>query len=396
LELVAYAIPLILVLVALEAWVGHARGNELHRLNDSVSGFSCGALDQIVNVAVLAVFLGAYASLERRFGLVPLEVGSVAGWIVAFFGYDLAYYAFHRASHRVNFLWAAHIVHHQSEEYNLAVSLRQGAIATWVTYLFYLPLAFVGVPPAMFLAVHGIYQVYQFFVHTRLVGKLGPLEWIFATPSLHRVHHGRAPEHLDKNYGGFLNVWDRLFGSFALERGEPAFGITTGIRAWSPFWANFHYYAELFQTSKRAPTLASAVWVWLAPPEWKAPWQPDPPPHDRYDARPVRAFEPYLLLQLAHAVVGGSFLLLKGETLNGWVHALLSGLVLSTLFTVGAFFDRKPWAAPVEGVRTFVVACVFAGLDALGQLSPVIAAIGYVPALASLGACIALASHAHD
>ena len=394
-ELVPYAIPLFLVLIALEAWIGHARGKKLYRLNDFVSGLSCGALDQVVNVAALVVFLGAYAGLESRFGLVPFEVGSVVGWVVAFLGYDLCYYAFHRASHRVNFLWAAHIVHHQSEEYNLSVSLRQGAIATWMTFLFYLPLAFVGVPAEIFLVVHGVYQVYQFFVHTRLVGTLGPLEWIFATPSLHRVHHGRSPEHLDKNYGGFLNVWDRLFGSFALERGEPVFGITTGIRSWSPFWANFHYYSELFRTSRRAPTLGDAAWVWLAPPARRAAWHTTPD-HERYDAEPSRGFVPYLLVQLALALAGAWFLLVRGGALERWVLLILFGLVLSTLFCVGAFFDRKRWAAPMEGTRTFVVACVFAGLDALGQLSSVTAAVGYTLALASLGWCIALASHAKD
>ncbi len=391
-ELVAYAIPVFLSFALLEAFVGRVRGKKLYRLNDFVSGLCCGALDQIVNASAIVVFLGAYAWLGSRYGFSPIDPKNIAGWVLAFVGYDLCYYAFHRACHRVNFLWATHIVHHQSEEYNFGVSLRQGAMATWVTYVFYLPLALIGVRPEMFLVVHGVYQVYQFFVHTRLVKRLGPLEWIFATPSLHRVHHGRTPDCLDKNYGGFLNVWDRLFASYAPERNEPAYGITTGVRAWSPFWANFHYFADLFRTSRSAPTFGAGVKVWFAAPEWKAPWQPAPPVHERYDESPWAAFTPYLLLQLTFALVGGWLLLVKGETLADWVRGVYSGLVLMTLFSVGGFFDRKPWAPPMEGVRTFVVACVFAAFAALGVVSPAWGAVGCMTALASLGAVIALGS----
>jgi sterol desaturase/sphingolipid hydroxylase (fatty acid hydroxylase superfamily) len=165
LELVAYAIPVFISFALLEAFLGRLRGQKLYRLNDFVSGLGCGALDQIVNASGIVVFLGAYQWLGRRFGLTPIDPKNVAGWVLAFLGYDLCYYAYHRASHRVNFLWATHIVHHQSEEYNLGISLRQGTIATWVTYIFYLPLTFVGVPVAMFLVVHGVYQLYQFSRH---------------------------------------------------------------------------------------------------------------------------------------------------------------------------------------------------------------------------------------
>ncbi|HEX6767292.1 MAG TPA: sterol desaturase family protein, partial [Polyangiaceae bacterium] len=380
-ELVAYAVPAFIVFALLEALIGRLLGRKLYRHNDFVSALGCGALDQIVNASAIVVFLGAYAWLGSHFGLSPASRRNVAGWVLAFLGYDLCYYAFHRACHRVNFLWATHIVHHQSDEYNLGVSLRQGAIATWVTYVFYLPLALVGVPIEVFLVVHGAYQLYQFFVHTRLVKSLGPLEWIFATPSLHRVHHGRTPDCLDKNYGGFLNVWDRLFGSYARERREPAFGITTGIRAWSPFWANVHHFTELFHASRTAPTLGGAVKVWLAPPEWKAPWLPEPPYHERYDERPWPAFTPYVFLQLAFALAGGWLLLVRGGTLADWVRYVFSGLVLMTLFSVGAFFDRKPWAPVLEGVRTFVIAGVFTALVALGVVS---AAVGAAVTLTTL------------
>ena len=123
-------------------------------------------------------------------------------WVACYVGHDFLYYWFHRASHEVNVGWAAHVVHHQSEEYNLAVALRQGALQPAVSWVFYLPLAVLGFPPAMFLAVSSIDTLYQFWIHTRLVGRLGPLEWVLNTPSHHRVHHARNPRYIDSNYGG--------------------------------------------------------------------------------------------------------------------------------------------------------------------------------------------------
>ena len=223
-------------------------------------------------------------------------------WIAAVLLHDLAYYLFHRASHRVNVLWAAHAVHHQSEDYTFAVSLRQGAIATWVSYLFYLPLALLDIPVELFVIVHGVYQVYQFAVHTRFIPALGPLERVLATPLLHRVHHGRDADFLDKNYGGFFIFWDKLFGSFAPYTREPDYGVTAGITSWSPFWANLHPYAELARRARRAPDRRAALEVWLRPPEWRAPWDATTVVHARLRRAAAARTAIYSLVQLAAAV----------------------------------------------------------------------------------------------
>ena len=225
-----------------------------------------------MNLAVGAGFLVVYSFLSRHAAILDLPSHSLVTWIAAVLLHDLAYYLFHRASHRVNILWAAHAVHHQSEDYTFAVSLRQGAIATWVSYLFYLPLAILDVPVEVFVVVHGVYQVYQFLVHTRFIPGLGPLEHVLATPVLHRVHHGRDAEFLDKNYGGFFIIWDKLFRSFAPYTREPDYGVTAGISSWSPFWANLHPYAELARRARRAPSRRDALALWLRPPEWRPSW----------------------------------------------------------------------------------------------------------------------------
>ena len=193
------AIPVFLFISGLEALVARWQGRSVHRLNDSVSNMSCGLVDQLVNAVVGTVFvLGFHAVHEVS----PLDLESTSPWtwLLALLGVDLAYYTFHRLSHRVNVLWATHVVHHQSEEYNLTISLRQGTVATWVTWVFYLPLALV-LPLPVFLVTHALFQVWQFLIHTRLVGTLGPLEWVLVTPSIHRVHHGRRAAEIDTNYG---------------------------------------------------------------------------------------------------------------------------------------------------------------------------------------------------
>ena len=304
------AIPVFLALAVLEAAAASRRMGTPYKLGDLVSGLGCGTLDQIVNLAVGAGFLVVYSFLSRHAAILDLPSHSLVTWIAAVLLHDLAYYLFHRASHRVNILWAAHAVHHQSEDYTFAVSLRQGAIATWVSYLFYLPLAILDVPVEVFVVVHGVYQVYQFLVHTRFIPGLGPLEHVLATPVLHRVHHGRDAEFLDKNYGGFFIIWDKLFRSFAPYTREPDYGVTAGISSWSPFWANLHPYAELARRARRAPSRRDALALWLRPPEWRPSWWDGTDVRMRGYGPPVaRAVAVYALVQLGAAIAAAVALL---------------------------------------------------------------------------------------
>lgn len=328
-NVIALAIPGFLVFVALEALASKWMDKGFYRWNDAISSISCGLVDQLVNVLTALWFIAGWVALGQHAPL-GLETSSVWTWVLAFILHDLAYYAFHRMSHRVNFLWGAHIVHHQSEDYNLTVSLRQGTVATWVTYAFYLPLAFTGIPIEVWLVVHGLFQVYQFLIHTRFVGRLGPLEWLFVTPSFHRVHHGRAPDELDTNYGGTLNVWDRLFGSHRLETGEPEYGITTGVASWSPFWANTHYYQHLWDWSRHA-TGWERLLVWVKPPEWvpDSIVAPDPRVPERFDRSADGRWTVYLGSQLAVLAVCTIALLLVAEVISmtalaAWVFLLLA------------------------------------------------------------------------
>ena len=385
------AIPVFLVLAALEAALVSRRAGSRYRLGDLVSGLGCGTLDQVVNLFVSGGFLALYVGLNRQWALVRIDSGSIPAWVACVVVHDLAYYLFHRASHRVNVLWAAHAVHHQSEDYTLAVSLRQGTIATWVSYGFYLPLALIGFPAAMFVAVHGVYQVYQFFVHTRLIPSLGPLEKILASPVLHRVHHGRDADFLDKNYGGFFIVWDKLFGTFTPYTREPDYGVTAGIRSWSPYWANLYPYTDLARRARRAPTTRAALALWFKPPEWTASWDAhEQAPHGYGPAVP-RAAAAYTLAQLAVALVAGFALLWPGLVPDTRLSVLLAAFVLLSLVSLPALWDRRPWARRLEIAR-LTLAVVGAGAlamaGALGGLLAVAVLVGSLASVAALASAL--------
>ena len=219
-NLIHLAIPVFFLLIAVELVAARLLEKDVYRLSDSVSDLSCGILDQIVGVFLKTALFAGYVAVYDHFRLFSLPNDSVAAWVACFLGVDLFYYCSHRFSHEVNAGWATHIVHHQSEELNLAVALRQSAFGQIYTWIFYLPLALLGFPPLMFLTLNAANTLYQFWVHTRLIGKLGPMEWVFNTPSHHRVHHARNPQYIDKNHAGTLIVWDRLFGTFAEEKEE--------------------------------------------------------------------------------------------------------------------------------------------------------------------------------
>ena len=230
-----------------------------------MSALACAAVDQLAAAWGLVLFLGAFVALRRSIGMY-LPVARPLTWLIAIALHDVAYYTYHRASHRVNMLWAAHVVHHQGSTYDFTVSLRQGAIATWITYAFYLPLAIV-IDAQMFFVVHAAYQIYQFFVHTRAIGRLGPLESLFATPNHHRVHHGFHERHLDRNYGGFFIVFDRLLGTFTRDDREPTYGVPGGYDMASPLFANTYMFARLVAASGRVASKRELIRLWLGPPE---------------------------------------------------------------------------------------------------------------------------------
>ena len=246
-EVLYYAVPFFVLLLVVEALTyRHLQNDGLvgYELRDTRTSLLMGIGNVTVNVvwklAVVAIYAGLYELTPLR-----LDAGDWWVWVLLFFADDLAYYWFHRVSHESRVFWASHIVHHSSQHYNLSTALRQ----TWVpmTYLpFWLPLPLLGFAPWMILLAQSWSLIYQFGLHTERIGKLPrPLEAILNTPSHHRVHHGANEQYLDRNYGGILVIWDRLFGSFEPEGERVRYGLTTNIETFNPVRVAFHEYIAL-------------------------------------------------------------------------------------------------------------------------------------------------------
>ncbi|MEU1464071.1 sterol desaturase family protein [Streptomyces sp. NPDC005727] len=267
---VVYAIPAFVLLVVVEALSYRFLPDEDERgyeLRDTVTSMSMGAGSQVVAVPWKAVTVVVYAAL---FTVAPWQLSPSSAWTwpVLFLADDLAYYAFHRAHHRVRVLWASHVVHHSSVRFNLSTALRQSW--TPMTGLpFWLPLALLGIPPWMILLQQAFSLVYQFFLHTERVDKLWrPVELVFNTPSHHRVHHGSNNEYLDRNYGGILIVWDRLFGTFEPEGARAVYGLTKNIGTYNPVRVAFHEYTAAWRDVRTARNWRQRAGYLFGPPGW--------------------------------------------------------------------------------------------------------------------------------
>jgi sterol desaturase/sphingolipid hydroxylase (fatty acid hydroxylase superfamily) len=388
---IVLAIPAFFLLIAIELLWARWQERDYYRLNDSVNDLSCGILQQLFEVFAKTAIFAGYLFLYERWRVADVP-GTAWAWAACFLGVDFFYYWFHRLSHERNALWATHIVHHQSEEYNLAVALRQSAFGGAFSWVFYLPLALAGFPPLMFLTCSSFNTLYQFWIHTRAIGRLGPLEWVMNTPSHHRVHHACNPKYIDRNYAGVFIVWDRLFGSFKPEDEEPAFGITKPLRSWNPFWANLHYWAEMLDVARRSRGWRDRLRMLWAAPGWRpadqggflAPPEIDRATQRRFDPPLARGLSLYVLLQFVAVLVFTSVMLFNQKR---WSVALLgagTAAVVWSLVGLGALLEGKRWALAAEVGRVAVLA-----LGASALLWPLgRAPLAALPMTAAL-ACIA-------
>jgi sterol desaturase/sphingolipid hydroxylase (fatty acid hydroxylase superfamily) len=253
------AIPIFALMIALEAlWAWHKGSDEYRDNKDTWGnifiGFVSVAWNLLFGLAIGVVYLFAYSLAPFKF---PADAWW--SWVALFFVDDLAYYVFHRVSHESRLFWNFHVVHHSSEHYNLSVAVRQSWFSGTMHWIFYAPVMLLGFAPWMFAVMHGFNLIYQFWIHTRFIKTLGPLEYVLNTPSHHRVHHGVNNPYLDKNYAGVLIIWDKLFGSFVPETEEPRYGIVKQINSYNPLWINTHGWFEMIEAIKRQPTLSGKL-----------------------------------------------------------------------------------------------------------------------------------------
>ena len=369
-DYIALAIPVFFLLIGVELLVGRLLERDSYSLSDSVGDLSCGVLEQVTGVFLKALVFGAYAFVYTGYRVFDVPEGAAWAWLACFLGYDLLYYVYHRFSHEVNAGWASHVVHHQSEEYNLTVALRQSALP--VSWIFYLPLALLGFPPPMFLAVAAFDTLYQFWIHTRLVPRLGPLEWVLNTPSHHRVHHGRNPRYIDRNHGGTLIVWDRLFGTFAAEDEEPVYGITRPFASFNPVWANLHYWVEMWEVARRTARPLDRLRVLWQRPGWRpadlggpvAAPEVDRASYVKFDVPLPRPLKRYVLGQLVLVLLATTPYLQRNEALGtaGRIGGAL--LIAFSLVSFAGLLEKRSSASLLEALRLAVIAFAAAWLPA--------------------------------
>ncbi len=362
-KLIVASIPLFFILIAIEIVAARLLERRVYRFADSFADLGCGIIEQLLGVFVKALLFAGYLWLYANARLFELPENSWLVFAACFLGVDFLYYWFHRKSHEVGAFWAAHSVHHQSEEYNLSVALRQGAFQSFFSWMFYLPLALLGFPPAVFITCSALNTLYQFWIHTRLIGKLGPFEWIFNTPSHHRVHHGRNPRYIDRNHAGTLIIWDRMFGTFVEETDEPVYGVVKPLRSVNPLWANFAGWADLASVAARASRFKDRLMPFVAAPGWRPTEQGGtliPPevsrPQDEADYLPVsRNLGAYVFVHFVVLLVLATLALFKAPVLGGTAFAALAITVVVSLVVLSRLLEQKRGASGLEAARVLLL-----------------------------------------
>jgi sterol desaturase/sphingolipid hydroxylase (fatty acid hydroxylase superfamily) len=319
-QILLMAMPVFLLLVLFEKWYGWRKGFETVRSMDMISSLTSGITNVTKDVLGLSFAIISYQWLLDRIAVTTVQ-STFLTYIIAFVALDFAGYVVHTLNHKVNFFWNAHIVHHSSEEYNLACALRQSvSVFVKLFVILLLPAALLGVPASVIAVVAPLHLFAQFWYHTRHIGKMGFLEHIIVTPSHHRVHHAMNPEYMDKNFGQIFIIWDKLFGTFQKElKDVPAvFGVTRPVRTWNPIKINFQHLWLLMQDAWRTASWKDKFRIWLMPTGWR--------PADVEAKYPVYKIEDVYDFEKYNTVYSKPFLVWT------WIQVLMLLLFVSYLF----------------------------------------------------------------
>lgn len=345
-------IPVLFAMIFLELLVSYLKGMKVYRLQDTVTSVNTGLLSQFVNStgAIISVFM--YGTIEQKFGTFEWNVQNPSTWIFSLLLYDFLYYWVHRTGHEVNIFWAAHITHHSSEEFNISTAMRQASTGFYFKWVFYIPLAVLGIPLQVFIVVGLVDLLYQVWVHTQIVGKLGWLEKFLVTPSNHRVHHGQNDYCIDKNYGGIFSIWDQLFGTFAIEREEEpiVYGIRKPLNSWNPVWGNLHYYYLIIKSVKRQDSFSKKLMCVFGEPAWQGEGtqsqKSESPSVDTYKkfstSPPVWVNLSGLLTTLISASLLIFFLGTRGQ-MSIFIQTLWVAIAILAVFSAGVVWSSAGW-----------------------------------------------------
>ncbi len=351
----AFAVPLFTGLMLLEYYVGKKKNRQHYfSFDEAVANINVGIAERLTDLFTTGLFYYFFAWIYQNFALFDVRPNAIT-WVLLFLLTDLMWYWYHRFGHEVNLFWSVHVVHHQSDDFNYTVSARITVFQSAARCLFWAVLPLFGFPPEMITTLLLIHGAYPFFTHTQLIGKLGWVEYLFVTPSHHRVHHSSNPQYLDKNYGDVLIIWDKLFGTFAKEEEKPVYGLTKPLNSHSFLWQHFHFIMEILVSFKRATTIKG---------KWKSifgkPDDIDPRirsglerkfSRKEYDLSQTKALRNYIKLQTVVSLLLLFLVILFEHYLN--TPQLITGalFIILSVITTGAMLEQRRWIVYLEFCR---------------------------------------------
>jgi sterol desaturase/sphingolipid hydroxylase (fatty acid hydroxylase superfamily) len=378
-NIILMAIPLFIVLIAIELVVDRIRQTNYYRFNDFISSLNLGIFSRITGILKTASAFSVYLLVYQHFALTQLE-SSIAVWVLAFVGYDLAYYWSHRLNHQIAVMWGSHVVHHSGEEYNLTTALRQTGTFSLFGWALYLPLAVAGIPLEIFVACASLNLIYQFWVHTRHIKKMPVwFEAIMVTPSHHRVHHALNWHYINKNYSGVFIIWDKWFGSFQAEKDDLdiVYGVSHQLASWNPIWANVQVYWNLLVDCFNAKRWRDKLLIWFKDPGWRPddlnqnyprPWVTSKT-LKKYDVEISTGTKVYLSVHFVVFLGLTIGFLSAAPNLPVMTNALLCLVATINLFGFSAIQEKKRWAFFSEMLRLSITS--YAVLSMLTLSGPI-------------------------
>jgi sterol desaturase/sphingolipid hydroxylase (fatty acid hydroxylase superfamily) len=392
----AYLTPLAIVFILLEIGLVFIFRKKYIRFQEAIANFGTALGNQTVNVLVAAGVYVVYGWLWSNFHLINgLTITNPVHFIWLLLGVDFIFYWVHRWGHEVNIMWAAHSPHHSAEEMNYLVALRASVTQRLFSFLFFWPLTIIGFKPEHIYMMTGLHLFIAFLHHTEFIPKLWRwIEFLFTTPSHHRVHHGVNYRYLNKNYGEFLIIWDRLFGSFAEEKEKVVYGMYNGPQSWNPIYINFHYYIQLWKIARQSKSIWAKITIWFRPLGWlpkDVPPKPTVPEMTltnqvKYSTLMFPMAKPYLIVQTIFGVI---LMLLIISPNSSWeVHEKIIGafILWQMIINWSGILERKKWVLASETIRIFLMS---AGVIYFSNLleQPVLLGVFLVLQILSLAWC---------
>ena len=360
---IALAIPLFVGFMLLEYFVAKKKGYDYFQLHNSIANISIGIAERLADVLIAGFFFFVYDTIQKKYGLFHIK-SNVAWWILIFLLTDFIWYWYHRLAHEINILWMVHEVHHQSEDFNYTVSTRVTIFQAVVRTSFWAILPLLGFPAEMITSMLLIHGLYPFFIHTRVIGKLGILEYILVTPSHHRVHHASNEKYLDKNYGDVLIIWDKLLGTFQKEEEEEeiVYGLTKPLKSYSFLWQHFHFAIEMILAVRTKKTFKEKLKIVFGKPEKIDPGlRSKAEKIFRVKQAPEIINEPlnkYVVFQILFLLASLFGFIAFDHTFSTLFKTMYALFVVVTLINCGAILEQKIWVFRVELFRAFLILSV--------------------------------------